>query len=99
MRILLNTKKIARIIGDLSGHTNDMNKQYFKPVQAVLLVCTVLLLSGCGSLANKNFPTLSGIKKVAQDAMTPEQQKDAIRDLTLEQKSHQDSAIAEIERK
>ena len=31
--------------------------------------------------------------------MTPEQQKDAIRDLTLEKKSHEESAIAEIERK
>ncbi len=76
-----------------------MIKEYLKTVQTVLLVCTVLLLAGCGSLANKNFPTLSGIKKVAQDAMTPEQQKDAIRDLTLEKKSHEESAIAEIERK
>ena len=53
-----------------------MIKEYLKTVQTVLLVCTVLLLAGCGSLANKNFPTLSGIKKVAQDAMTPEQQVD-----------------------
>ncbi len=58
-----------------------------------------LVESGCSSISNISYPSVSNIKRVAQDALTPAQQKEAINDLTLEQKTHQSTAIRDIENK
>ena len=59
----------------------------------------VFLLTGCSSISNIKYPSIANIKRVAKDALTPEQQKTAIEELTLDQKTHQSTAIEDIEKK
>lgn len=51
-------------------------------------------LSGCGQT---KYPSLSDLTGIGQSTLSPEQQKQAINDLSEEQKSHGAKAVEEIE--
>lgn len=59
----------------------------------------VLGLSLTLTCCSSGYPSIADIKGIATDALTPAQQKKVINDLTQLQKTHQNSAIRDIENK
>lgn len=63
-----------------------------------LLIATICVaaLSGCGQTL---YPRLSNLTGIGQGALSPEQQQQAINDLSNEQKNHGAEAVEEIEQR
>jgi hypothetical protein len=53
-------------------------------------------LSGCGKT---KYPSLSDLTGIGQGTLSPEQQKQAISDLSKEQQNHGAKAVEEIEKR
>lgn len=66
-----------------------MLRQLQRIAGAVIATCLVCLLAGC---AGGGYPTLSGIKKIADSALSPSELQNAIDDMTLEQKKHHEAS-------
>ncbi|HKJ61973.1 MAG TPA: hypothetical protein VKA94_08255 [Hyphomicrobiales bacterium] len=61
----------------------------------IALIC-VAALSGCGKTV---YPRLSDLTGIGTGALSPEQQQQAISDLSKEQKNHGAEAVKEIEQR
>ncbi|MBX2804456.1 MAG: hypothetical protein KTR19_00670 [Hyphomicrobiales bacterium] len=65
-------------------------------VRLLIAAICVVGLSGCGQTL---YPRLSGLKGIGQGILSPEEQKQAINDLSDEQKTHGADAVEEIEQR
>lgn len=61
-----------------------MLRQLQRFAGAVILTFLLSMLAGCAG----GYPSLSGIQKVADSALSPSELQNAIDDMTLEKKKH-----------
>ncbi len=63
------------------------------PFKFILALFCIASISGC---AQDMYPRLSNLTGIGTEALTPEEQQQAIRDLSEEQKAHGAEAAREI---
>jgi hypothetical protein len=63
------------------------------------LILTVICIAGLSGCGQTSYPRLSDLTGIGQGTLSAEQQKQAISDLSNEQKTHGAVAVEEIEKR
>ena len=86
--------------GGIRGKRQDF---MYRTLTRTFFVCAlgagVVLAGGCSVTETIPYPKLSSVKKIKQKLLSKDEQDAAIRDMSLEQKSHREAAEREIEKR